>query len=55
MAKDELVRKHHQFNGNECEQTPGDSGGAWYATSMGSQRVGHNLGTEQQLQLQHKQ
>ena len=58
MAKDEMVRKvrkHHQFNGHEYEQTPGDSGGAWYAASLESQRVGHNLGTEQQLQLQHKQ
>ena len=55
MTENKMVGWHHQFNGNECEQTPGDSGGAWYATSMGSQRVGHNLGTEQQLQLQHKQ
>jgi len=55
VAKDEMVRKHHQFNGHEYEQTPGDSGGAWYAASLGSQRVGHNLGAKQQLQLQHKQ
>ena len=45
MAKDETVRKHDQFSGHECEQTPGDSGGAWHATSTGSQRVGHNLGS----------
>ena len=22
-----MVREHHQLNGHECEQTPGDSGG----------------------------
>ena len=27
VAKDEMVRRHHQFNGGELEQTPGDSGG----------------------------
>ena len=27
MAEDEMVREHHQLNGHELEQTPGDSGG----------------------------
>ena len=27
MAEDEMVRWHHQLNGHEFEQTPGDSGG----------------------------
>ena len=26
-AEDEMVRWHHQFNGHESEQIPGDSGG----------------------------
>ena len=26
-AEDEKVRQHHQLNGHEFEQTPGDSGG----------------------------
>ena len=25
--EDEMVRQHHQLNGHEFEQTPGDSGG----------------------------
>ena len=25
MAEDEMVRQHHQLNGHEFEQTPGDS------------------------------
>ena len=27
-TEDEMVRQHQQLNGDECEQTPGDSG-AW--------------------------
>ena len=27
VAEDEMVRYHHQLNGHESEQTPGDSGG----------------------------
>ena len=52
MAKDELVRKHHQFNGNECEQTLGDSeghGNLACCNPWGSQKVGHVLATEQQM------
>ena len=26
-AEDEMVREHHQFNGHELEQTPGDGEG----------------------------
>ena len=25
MTEDEMVRQHHQFNGHEFQQTPGDS------------------------------
>ena len=27
MTEDEMVGWHHQLNGHECEQTPGDSEG----------------------------
>ena len=27
VAEDEMVKEHHQLNGCEFEQTPGDSGG----------------------------
>ena len=27
LAEDEMVRQHHQLNGQDLEQTPGDSGG----------------------------
>ena len=27
MTEDEMVECHHQLNGHEFEQTPGDSGG----------------------------
>ena len=37
-----MVRQHHQINGYESEQTPGDSGG---------QRSWHELVTEQQQQM----
>ena len=47
-----MVRQHHQLNRHESEQTPGDSGGqrrlACCMQSMGLQRVGHDLVTEQQ-------
>ena len=48
--EDEMVRQHHQLNGHEFEQTPGDSGGEepGRLQSLGSQRVGHDLMTEQQ-------
>ena len=41
---------HHQLNGHEFEQTPGDSEGqgSLVLQSMGSQRAGNNLAAEQQ-------
>ena len=47
-AEDEIVRQHHQLNGYEFEQTPGDSerqGSLAYCSPWG-RRVGHNLLTE---------
>ena len=41
---------HHQLNGHEFEQTLGDSEGQGSLASMGSQRVRHNLVTEQEQQ-----
>ena len=37
MAEDEMVRKHHRFDGHEFEQTPADSEdrGAWCAAVHG--------------------
>ena len=52
-TEDEMVGWHHWLNGHEFKETPGDSEGqgslAWQ--SMASQRVGHNLSTEQQQTL----
>ena len=54
VAEDEMVRQHHRLNGQESEQTLGDSGGQRILpclhsiASMESQRVGHDLVTEQQ-------
>ena len=49
MREDEMVGWHHQLDGHEFEQAPGDSeeqgGLAWQ--SMGLQRVGHDLVTKQ--------
>ena len=49
-AEDEIVGWHHQLNGHEFEQTPGEwrteEPGMLY--SMGSQRGGHSLVTEKQ-------
>ena len=50
-AEDEMVGWHHQFNGHELGQTPGDSesqGSLACSSPWGLQRVGHNLATEQQ-------
>ena len=44
MTEDEMVGWHHQLNGHEFEQAPGDSAG-WkpgVLRSMGSQRIGHD-------------
>ena len=50
MTEDEMVGWHHRLNGHEFEQTPGDSEGRkpGVLLFMGSQRVGHNLATQQQ-------
>ena len=51
MTEDEIVGWHHQLNGDELEQTLGDSGrigNPGVLQLMGSQRVGHNLAIEQQ-------
>ena len=52
VTEDELVGWHHRLNGQEFEQTPGESEGQGgkpgVLQSMGSQRVSHNLATEQQ-------
>ena len=45
-----MVRYHHQLNGHEFKQTPGDSeeqGRLACYKSMGSQRIRQDLGTEQ--------
>ena len=50
-----MVAWHHQLNGHEFEQTSGDSegqGNLGVLRSMGSQRVRHNLATEQQQQYE---
>ena len=50
VTEEKMIEYHHQHNGHEFEQTLGDSGGqrSLVLQSMGSQRVGHNLLTEQQ-------
>ena len=50
-TEDETVGWHHWLNGHEFEQTPGDGEGPGSLVSMGSQRVGHNLGAEQQQRV----
>ena len=49
MTEDEMVGWHHRFNGHESEQTLEivKNREAWHTTVLGSQRVGHNLVTEQ--------
>ena len=51
-AEDEKVREHHQLNGHEFEQTPGDrrTEETGVLQSVRLQRVRHNLVTEQQQQ-----
>ena len=52
MTEDEMVGWHHQLNGQKFEQTrevnQGQGRLMCYIQSMGSQRVGHDLATEQQ-------
>ena len=49
-AEDEMLGWHHRLNGHEFEITPKveDLQEPWRLQSMGSQRVEHNLVTEQQ-------
>ena len=51
-TEDKMVWWHHRLNGHEFEQTPGDGKGQGSLAcfqSMGSWRIRHNLGTEQQV------
>ena len=51
VTEDEMIGWHHRINGHEFEQTPGDSGGEGSlacCSLWGSQRVRHDLVTEQQ-------
>ena len=47
-AEDEMVRKHHQLNGHEFEETLGvvEDREAWHAAVHGLQTVGHDWVTE---------
>ena len=49
-TEDKMAGWHHQCNGHELGQTPGDDEGqtAWCVTSIGSQRVENDWATEQQ-------
>ena len=49
MTEDEMVGWHHQVNGHEFEQTPGDSEGqgSLACCSPWRHRVGQNLATKQ--------
>ncbi|CAN0509490.1 unnamed protein product [Rangifer tarandus platyrhynchus] len=51
MTEDEMVGWHHLLSRLECEPTPGDNGRTGKSSvlqSMSSQRIRHNLATEQQ-------
>ena len=51
MTENEMVEWHHRLKGHAFEQTPGDSeglGSPVVLQSMRSERVRHNLATEQQ-------
>ena len=52
MAEAETVRQHHRLSGRESEQTLGnrEAQGSLECLSMGSQRVGRHLVTEEQQQ-----
>ena len=49
MTEDEMVGWHHQFNGHEFEQAPGDSEGQkrLVCCSSWGHRVRYDLATEQ--------
>ena len=46
MTEDEMVGWHHQLNGHEFEQTPGNSE-AWHAAVHGVAKSQTNLASEQ--------
>ena len=48
MTEDEMVKKHHQLNRQEFEQTLGDSQRQRSLYSISSQRFRHNLVSEKQ-------
>ena len=48
MTDDEVVGWHHSFNGYELGKSLGDGEGQGGLASMSSQRVRHDLATEQQ-------
>ena len=49
MTEDEMVGWHHQCNGHELVQTPGDgTGKPEVLQNIGSERAGHDLATEPQ-------
>ena len=49
MTEDEMVGWHHRLDGHEFEQALGDGDGQGsLVCCMRSQRVGHDLVTEQQ-------
>ena len=54
-AEDEMVRQQHLLSGHEFEQTLGDSGGQGSLVDYspwGHKRVGHQLATKQQQQVE---
>ena len=54
MIEDEMFGWHHQLDGHELEQVLGGGdrqGSLGYCSFMGSQRVRHDLATEQQHRL----
>ena len=51
MTEEEMIGWYHQLSGHEFEQIPGDREGTrnpGVLHSLGLQRAGHNLVTEQQ-------
>ena len=50
MTEDEMVGWHHQLNGHEFQQTPGDSEGqeSLACCSPWGRKARHNLANEQQ-------
>ena len=48
MTEDETVGWHHQHNGPDFEQTPGDDEGQGSLVCCRGHRVRHDLATEQQ-------